>query len=123
MIYRDSRKEIDIFLPSINFGIEYDGSYWHKNTRQGDIEKNRFFKNKSTEILRVREKPLKMMNRTLDVLVPHKRELSKTNLHKILRKILMNAAISVDDAMNIVDYTILKEFVNEKEYQKEILNR
>ena len=35
----------------------------------------------------------------------------------------MNAAISVDDAMNIVDYTILKEFVNEKEYQKEILNR
>jgi len=120
--YRDNI-EIDIFLPTLNFGIEYDGYWWHKDTRKKDIKKNNFFKEKGIEILRVREKPLKMINRNLDVLVPRNRELSKTNLYKILRKILMNAAISVDDSLKIADYMGRKTFVNEKEYKKQILNR
>ena len=30
--------EIDVYIPSIKFGIEYDGSYWHS-----DINKDRFY--------------------------------------------------------------------------------
>ncbi|MBR0157763.1 MAG: zinc-ribbon domain-containing protein [Clostridia bacterium] len=33
-------KEIDIFLPDINTGIEYDGRYYHEKKRQRDIEKH-----------------------------------------------------------------------------------
>lgn len=29
----DNRKEIDIFIPSKNIGFEYDGLYWHNDTR------------------------------------------------------------------------------------------
>lgn len=48
------RKEIDIYLPTYNFGIEYDGQAWHKNYNR-DIEKdNVCFKN-GIELLRVRE--------------------------------------------------------------------
>ena len=28
-------KEIDVFIPSLNLGIEYDGEYWHKNKQIG----------------------------------------------------------------------------------------
>ena len=45
---------------------------------------------KGIEILRVREKPLKMINRKLDVLVPNRTELSKTNMLKIINYIIIS---------------------------------
>lgn len=33
------RKEIDIFLPRYNIGIEVNGNYWHKNDKTGMLEK------------------------------------------------------------------------------------
>lgn len=48
------RKEIDIYLPKYNFGIEYDGQAWHKNYNR-DIEKDDICFEKGIELLRVRE--------------------------------------------------------------------
>ena len=48
------RKEIDIYLPKYNFGIEYDGQAWHKNYNR-DIEKDDVCFEKGIELLRVRE--------------------------------------------------------------------
>ena len=48
------RKEIDIYLPKYNFGIEYDGQAWHKNYNR-DIEKDEVCFKKGIELLRVRE--------------------------------------------------------------------
>ena len=33
------RTELDIFIPSVNIGIEYDGAYWHKNNTIKDLKK------------------------------------------------------------------------------------
>lgn len=33
-------KEIDILLPDLNIGFEYDGIYWHKDRKQYDKEKD-----------------------------------------------------------------------------------
>lgn len=43
-IYPNSRLELDVFIPEINLGIEYDGSYFHKNKewKKGMVER---FKN------------------------------------------------------------------------------
>lgn len=48
------RKEIDIFLPKYNFGIEYDGQAWHKDYNR-DIEKDKVCYKNGIELLRVRE--------------------------------------------------------------------
>ena len=49
--------EIDIFLPEIDFGIEYDGEYWHRKKHQIDLQKNEALEDKIF-LLRVREKGL-----------------------------------------------------------------
>ena len=35
--------EADIFLPKHKLAIEYDGSHWHKDRVESDLEKNVFF--------------------------------------------------------------------------------
>ncbi len=41
----DDKKEIDIYVPSFNFGIEYNGLHWHTE----EFGKDRFFHLKKTE--------------------------------------------------------------------------
>lgn len=47
-------KEIDVFIPSLNLGIEYDGEYWHKN-KLDDIDKNNLCEDENIELIRIRE--------------------------------------------------------------------
>lgn len=46
-------KEIDIFIPELNVGIEYDGQFYHKNIER-DIEKNKLCYSK-IQLFRIRE--------------------------------------------------------------------
>ncbi len=50
-------KEIDIFIPSLNVGIEYDGMYYHsgKKVRERDDNKTNFLKGKGIFLIRVKE--------------------------------------------------------------------
>ncbi|MBK5241921.1 hypothetical protein [Clostridium sp.] len=48
-------KEIDVFIPSLNLGIEYDGGYWHKNKLDDDIAKNSLCEDENIELIRIRE--------------------------------------------------------------------
>lgn len=49
--------ELDIYIPSINVGVEYDGDYWHSlpKMRKRDILKNNICKLKSINLIRVLE--------------------------------------------------------------------
>ncbi len=47
-------KEIDIYIPSIKLGIEYDGVRWHKDA-EGDIEKNKILFSSGINVVRIRE--------------------------------------------------------------------
>lgn len=49
------RQEIDIFIPSISLGIEYDGSRWHKNAER-DKKKTIALESKGIDLVRFREK-------------------------------------------------------------------
>ncbi|SCP99132.1 zinc-ribbon domain-containing protein [Anaerobium acetethylicum] len=46
--------EIDIFLPGVNVGIEYDGQKWHES-KQKDINKNEICRDKGIKLIRIRE--------------------------------------------------------------------
>lgn len=47
-------KEIDIYIPSLQIGIEYDGTRWHKDVNK-DILKNEICLKNGITIIRVRE--------------------------------------------------------------------
>ena len=47
--------EFDIFIPSINIAIEYDGIFWHKNKQALDERKNKLCKENNLLLIRVRE--------------------------------------------------------------------
>lgn len=55
--YKQNRKELDIYIPSIKTGIEYDGEAFHRTSRKvsSDISKTEFFKNQGLRIIRFRE--------------------------------------------------------------------
>jgi len=53
---------IDIYIPSINLGVEFDGSYWHKDKRALDKLKTKKLEGDGFNILRVREEPLKKIS-------------------------------------------------------------
>lgn len=48
------RSEIDIYIPSLSLGIEYDGERWHRDTAK-DVEKDRLAFEHGIQIIRFRE--------------------------------------------------------------------
>lgn len=48
------RREIDIYLPSLHLGIEYDGQAWHKNGNK-DLEKDILCLSNGIGLIRIRE--------------------------------------------------------------------
>ena len=49
-----ANSEIDIYIPSINLGIEFDGKYWHSNSKR-DVRKGKCIAEKGIRLLRLRE--------------------------------------------------------------------
>ena len=47
--------ELDVYIPSINVAVEYDGSWWHKDKLIIDNEKNARAKEENIRLIRIRE--------------------------------------------------------------------
>lgn len=62
--YKLENKEIDIYIPSLKLGIEYDGEYYHKGEKRlkNDLTKNEFCFNHGISLIRVRESNCAFMN-------------------------------------------------------------
>lgn len=50
-----SKTEIDIFIPSLNIGIEYDGVYWHKSKADREAKKYHTCQEHGITLYRMRE--------------------------------------------------------------------
>ena len=63
--------ELDIFIPSISVGIEYDGKAWHNsdNAMQKELCKYENCKKANIKLIRVREKALSQENANCDYVV------------------------------------------------------
>ena len=50
-------KELDIFIPALNFAIEFDGDYWHskESAKEKDERKNQLCEEKGIKLLRIKE--------------------------------------------------------------------
>ncbi len=60
--------ELDIFIPSINTAVEYDGDAWHKGEKQEvDLRKNQLCKKKSIKLFRIREPLLDSIGNCIEI--------------------------------------------------------
>lgn len=62
LIFKDTKirfkkfgEEVDVFIPSHNLAIEFDGYYWHLNKEQRDTDKTHELLNNKINVIRVRE--------------------------------------------------------------------
>jgi len=76
-------KELDIFIPNLNLGIEFNGLYWHSEkhkNKQAHFEKFKFFHEKNIKIITVWEDEWKDKQEIVKSIVKNALNLS---LHKI----------------------------------------
>ena len=74
--------ELDIYVPELKLGIEYDGVYWHKNKKSSDLNKSKLLRNELT-LVRVRENGLSPIEGDYCIFTG----LSETDIETTIKKI------------------------------------
>lgn len=100
-------RELDIWVPSLRFAVEYDGKKWHKNDSK-DIEKDKLCKDRGIILYRIREKGCKELNSADSILFEY--EYGDWNaLSKIIIEILEDVGMKNCDVNISRDEYIVKE--------------
>jgi hypothetical protein len=109
---------IDIYIPQLKLGIEFDGSYWHKDKRALDKLKTENLEEEGFEIFRVREEPLK---RIFDDDIMSKQPFNaKQVTNDILTQIISRYTLDAKKITKIESYIAKKELLNKKGLDKYI---
>ena len=61
--------EIDIFIPSLNLAIEYDGKHWHQGKKDQDQKKGITIKQQGIDLIRIREDGLSDINDGSEIII------------------------------------------------------
>lgn len=106
-------REVDLWLPDQNIGIEADGAYYHGNSesKTRDQIKNEHFNARGITLLRVREKPLRRISPN-DIIIP-KGEIRLTHVKSLLMKL---ADLRSELAEMAREYAKQDEFKNPERY-------
>lgn len=91
--------ELDIFVPSINVGIEIDGHRWHSNKEENDRGKNRKMMEMGVRMMRVRERPLEKIDHELDIQYDHPC-LYGEDFRKLYEQIALLLGVNVPNEMS-----------------------
>ena len=111
--YREKGYELDIYIPSRNIAIEYDGCIWHKNRRKNDLEKNLKCKNDGIRLYRIREDLPPLNDSSIDYVVQKRQK----DLEKILEVILSQIIgdnIDIDLERDAIDIENLREYTKKE---------
>ena len=106
--------ELDIYIPPIKIGIEYDGSYYHKNKESQDKSKNKAIEKEGVKLIRVRHHPLRPIS-SLDI-IHIKDKLTKDTLDKLMSTIKL--LVDKSHLGKINSYLLETEFVNQSVFQE-----
>ena len=103
--------EIDVFLPSLNLGVEYDGYFYHQKRESADRKKTEKLTQLGVKVLRVRQYPLKKI---LDTdLVLERKNLEKSDLDLLVSQIHRY----FDRELALEEYLTKQSFVNDGDYR------
>ena len=88
--------ELDLYIPDLNIGIEYDGYYWHKNKEEQDIEKNRKCKELNIKLYRIRESLDSLNSTSIDIFYDHKKEKLDIPIKRLIDYISPNNSLNIN---------------------------
>lgn len=109
--YNELGFELDIFIPSKNIGIEYDGEYFHKNIQTRDIKKNKQCLENNIKLYRIREKLPSLNSSSIDITCNNNLD---EIIHNLIKEIY-NKEINIDikrDEIEILNLRELSELEN-----------
>ena len=109
---------IDIYIPQLKLGIEFDGSYWHKNKRALDKLKTQRLEEDGFEIFRIREEPLKRIFK--NDIMSKKPFNAKKVTNDVLIQIMNKYTLDKKKISMIKAYIVKEEIQNEKDLDKYI---
>ena len=111
-------RSIDIYIPDLKLGIEFDGSYWHKDKRALDKLKTEELEAEGFNIIRVRQKPLKRIFE--DDVMAEKKYDGKKITNDILTQIMKDYKLGQSTILKINKYIEKPNLQNEKGLEKYI---
>ncbi|MBQ9975615.1 MAG: zinc-ribbon domain-containing protein [Clostridia bacterium] len=112
--YKIHNKEIDVFLPNLATGIEYNGKYYHNNKKEKDDKKQQFFNDKRIRIIRVEEADYNLTNNDIISFVCDN---NYENLNGVITSIFQILSLPIPDINIQRDRMLIYEnmLLNEKE--------
>lgn len=124
--YKDLGFELDIYIPLLKVGIEYDGENWHTDINKDLIKDNLCIKNK-IQLIRIREPRCPNFNSSSKVykLITKKEDELEKVIKNLLNDLNINSEkinINIDkDRMNISSCIFHKEIKDSLKFQNEKL--
>lgn len=95
--YKKFGFELDIYLPDLKIGIEYDGGYWHSSKVNKDLEKNKKCKELGIKLYRIRENLTSLNDYSIDILCNEKHD----SLNQVIQKLITNIFNIYDKNINV----------------------
>ena len=111
--YKGKGYELDVYIPSKQIAIEYDGYLWHNNRTQKDLEKNFRCKRDGITLYRLREGLLPLDDSSIDFVVQRDQKDLGKKISEVLYAVT-EILIDVDLARDAIAIENLRER-NEKE--------
>lgn len=115
------KTEIDVFIPEIKVGIEYDGIRFHKEQfkKDRDLQKNKKINSLGIYLIRIREKGLGKL--TEDDVLQIKTQIQKKEIDEVLIKI-RKIVKKPEYIFKIDEYLNYSEFMNDDVFNKVYLD-
>ena len=111
----------DIHIPEIKLIVEYDGSYWHKDSMKRDLRKNRYFESIGYKIIRIREHPLKKIKKD-DIVVTIGDRYDRKNFVELKKAVdhIITKFIPFNETLEYTNQKLLKSYSEAMEYYQNI---
>jgi hypothetical protein len=109
---------IDIYIPELKIGIEFDGSYWHKDKKALDKLKTVQLEDAGFNIIRIREEPLEKIFET-DIISKQPYD-GKEITDNLLKQIVSSYKLDKRTVTKIEKYLLKDELQNQKGLDKYI---
>lgn len=106
--------EVDVIIPSLGIGIEYDGSYFHENNQQRDKQKLSRLTEAGLIVFRMREHPLPLLENDLGV-KPAKEAPTKVEMDSLISLIGERVPAAKQICQKYIENS---GFLAEKEYKR-----
>ena len=110
--------DVDIILRQEKIVIEFDGAYWHKDKAERDKVKTNNLRKAGWTVIRVREKPLKILSRKYNVSA--KSGSYKETANKVLKKLNL-LGFQVNGLDSYIERKTLKNKKNADKYIEKLL--